>query len=78
MHKANLTKTKKKKEKDLVSIGFTAQYFDVCNKTVRNWIEQGLLPAYEVGHRLIRLDYEEIRNMPVPIHGVYRRGKDAE
>lgn len=64
--------------KDLVTIGFAANYFDVCPKTVRNWIEQGLLPAYEVGHRLIRLDYEEIRNMPVPIHGIYKRGKDAK
>jgi excisionase family DNA binding protein len=61
--------------KDLVSIRFTAEYFGVCDRTVRNWIAEGRLNAYELGPRLIRLDYEEIRNMPVMIHGTYKKGK---
>ena len=68
---------KKKVEKmpDYVSIEFTANFFGVSEKTVRNWISEGRLVGYETGPRLIRLDYEEIRNLPVKIHGTYKKGK---
>ena len=73
--KQNMKVTSTNKDKDLVSIEFAANYYGVCKKTVRNWISQGRLQGYELADRLIRLDYEEIRNLPIPINGTYRKGK---
>ena len=60
--------------RDLVSIEFAAGFFGVSKRTIRNWISKEILVGYETGPRLIRLDYEEIRNMPVKIHG-NKKGK---
>lgn len=64
------------KHQDLVSLEYAANYYDVCTKTVRNWISQGRLQGYELASRLIRVDYEEMRNLPMPINGHYKKGKN--
>ena len=64
------------KHQDLVTIEFAANYYSVCKKTVRNWISQGRLQGYELADRLIRIDYEEMRNLPMPINGTYKKGSN--
>jgi len=61
--------------RNYVSIEFVAEFYGVSQRTVRNWISDGVLNGYELGPRLIRLDYDEIENLPVRIHGEYRRGR---
>lgn len=61
--------------RNLVSIQFAAEYYGVSQRTVRNWISDGLINGYEVGPRLIRLDFDEIENLPIRIRGEYRRGR---
>lgn len=38
-----------------------AGYYDVTVKTVRNWIDQGKIPAVRVGQRLIRVKREDVQ-----------------
>lgn len=61
--------------RNYVSIEFAAEFYGVSQRTIRNWISEGVLNGYELGPRLIRLDFDEIENLPVRIHGEYRRGR---
>ena len=61
--------------RNYVSIEFAADFYGVSQRTVRNWISEGILKGYEVGPRLIRLDFDEIEHIPVRIRGEYKRGR---
>lgn len=37
-----------------------ADYIGVCDKTLRRYIAQGIIPAHRLGKRLIRLDLNEV------------------
>lgn len=56
---------------DLVSIERAAEFLGVTTRTVRLWISSGELPALRLGKRLIRIDYEDLRNFCKPIHRSY-------
>jgi excisionase family DNA binding protein len=56
---------------DLVSIERAAEILGVTTRTVRLWISRGELPACRLGKRIIRIDYEDLRNFCKPIHGSY-------
>lgn len=43
----------------LVPIPAVAEHYHVNENTVHNWIDTGLLTAYRVGPRLIRVDIDE-------------------
>ena len=45
-----------KVSKHLISLSRAAEQYDVSVKTIRRWIAAGLLPAYRVGPRVIRID----------------------
>ena len=70
-----LKKERKFMNRNYVSIEFVAEFYGVSQRTIRNWISDGTLNGYELGPRLIRLDFDEIENLPVRIHGEYRRGR---
>lgn len=40
-----------------------AAEWDLSPRTIRSWISQGLLGAYHVGGRLIRIDVEEFETL---------------
>ncbi len=42
------------------SIEDAAAYYKVSKKTVRRWIDEGLIAGYRVGPRYIRLDMDEL------------------
>ena len=45
----------------LATVAEVATYMDVTERTIRNWISRGLLPAYRVrGTRGVRLDLREV------------------
>lgn len=37
-----------------------AQYANVPYRTMRDWIKDGLLPAYRIGPRLIQVDLHDV------------------
>ncbi len=39
-----------------VSIIEAAEYLGVSERTIRNWIATGILPAYRYGPRVVRID----------------------
>lgn len=53
---------------DLVSIERAAEFLGVTTRAVRKWISSGELPAFRLGKRTIRIDYEDLRNFCKPIH----------
>ena len=44
----------------MVSIAAAADHYGVSRQTVRRWIASGRITAHRLGHRLIRIDLEEI------------------
>lgn len=46
-----------------LSIQEAAQARGVTTKTVRRWIAQGLVPAYRVGPKLIRIRQDDLDNL---------------
>lgn len=39
-----------------ISINEAAQYVGVSERTIRNWIATGILPAYRYGPRVVRIN----------------------
>jgi excisionase family DNA binding protein len=74
---ASFETRKENMSRNFVSIEYAASYFGVSQRTIRNWISEGRVHGYELGPRLIRLDYDEIENLPVRIHGQFRRGRNG-
>lgn len=47
-----------------VSIQEAADFYGVTTRTVRRWIAEGRLTAYRINARVIRLDADEVENLP--------------
>jgi excisionase family DNA binding protein len=60
---------------DLVSIERAAEFLGVTTRTIRQWISTGELPASRLGKRVIRIDYEDLRDFCKPIHRGYKSEK---
>jgi excisionase family DNA binding protein len=52
-----------------VSIGETAEYLGVTERTVRDWITDGSLTAYSLANRFYRLDLDEVDEAMKPVGG---------
>lgn len=48
-----------------------AEYLNVTDRTVRNFVSRGLLPAYRVGGRVVRFDARDVEALlrPIPTVG---------
>ncbi len=51
----------------LVTIQAAADHLDISTKTVRRYIAAGLLTAYRVGPRLLKIDVAEVDGLLHPI-----------
>lgn len=53
------------------SIATAAEHYDVTTRTIRRWIADGKLPAWQVAGRLIRVDLDDVDALarPVPAAG---------
>jgi excisionase family DNA binding protein len=50
-----------------VTIKYGAEVADTHPKTIQRWIASGLLPAYKVGPRVIRIDLDELLALFEPV-----------
>jgi PAS domain S-box-containing protein/excisionase family DNA binding protein len=75
-------------EERYVNIGQAAALLGVSRVTVWRWIRAGRLPAIQVGHRTVRIRYEDVARLRTPVVGsgpavatvraaAPRRGADA-
>jgi excisionase family DNA binding protein len=44
-----------------VSVAQLAEHYGVHPRTVFRWIDQGLIPAYRVGRKALRIDFDKAR-----------------
>lgn len=44
----------------IMTIAEVAELFDVTKRTVRNWMESGIVPYYHIGERGVRFKREEV------------------
>ena len=51
----------------LAGIGKAANLVDVCERTVRRWIADGLITGYRVGPKLLKVDLAEIDALVRPV-----------
>jgi excisionase family DNA binding protein len=49
------------------SVRDAAEFHRVSEKTIRRWIQQGILPAERVGPKLIRIDRTEVYLLSTPV-----------
>lgn len=49
------------------SIADAAEHLGVSEKTIRNYIARGTLPAYRLGNRAIRIDRRDLDALLTPI-----------
>jgi excisionase family DNA binding protein len=54
---------------ELISIERAAEFLGVTTRTIRQWISTGELRASRLGRRIIRIDYEDLRDFCKPIQG---------
>jgi len=43
-----------------VSLADAADYAGVCTKTIRRWVQRGVIPAYRIGPRLVRINLDDL------------------
>ncbi len=48
---------------DYLTVKQAAEYVGVCEKTIRNYIKSGILPAKRRGPRIIVIDIDELGNL---------------
>lgn len=53
-----------------VSLSEVAMMFDVTERTVRNWISQGLIVGYKRNNHAVFVDLRSLDNILTPIKGV--------
>ncbi len=55
----------------LTTIKATAERYGTTQHTIRCWIADGILTAYRIGPRMVRLDADEVDAMirPIPTAG---------
>jgi len=44
-----------------------AQYADVGLRTIYRWIDEGRVPAWRVGNKLLRVDLDDVDQLFVPV-----------
>ena len=49
------------------SVSGGAEYAQVCDRTIRNWIKSGRITGYRVGPKLIQVDLDEIDRLIRPV-----------
>jgi excisionase family DNA binding protein len=60
MHNKAITTEKVRRK---LSILEAAQRVGVTDRTIRNWIAQGLLPAYKYGNKIVRINPDDLDNL---------------
>ncbi|MBX9642085.1 MAG: helix-turn-helix domain-containing protein [Mycobacteriaceae bacterium] len=55
----------------LISLDEAAERLDICTRTLRRYIAAGLLTAYRIGPRLIKIDPAELDQLPVRVTNPY-------
>jgi|LakMenEpi03Aug12_release.lakeMendotaPanAssembly.Ray.scaffolds.fasta_scaffold2081208_1 DNA-binding transcriptional MerR regulator len=55
-----------------IPIGQVAEMYGVTERTVRNWISQGLINAYKRNNHAVFIDERSLDNILTPIQGVRR------
>ena len=55
------------KSEHMLTLQDAAERLGVDVKTTRRWIARGVLPAYRLGDRVIRLKAEDVDAMLVPV-----------
>jgi len=55
--------------KHYITLNEAADICGVSTRTIRNWIASNELKAYSLGKRLIRIDYDELRTIFIPMNG---------
>lgn len=53
----------------LVTIQEAAKTVSVTERTVRNWIRDGLLTGYRFGPKIIRIERSELLGLATPVSG---------
>jgi len=53
----------------LASLNVAAEFAQVHPRTLRRYIAAGLLPAYRLGPRLVKVDLADVEALFVPIGG---------
>ena len=51
----------------LGSVQEAADYLGVSTKSIRRWISSGLIKAYRVGPKLIRVDLDSLNSLGKPL-----------
>ena len=51
----------------LYTIKEVAEFMDVSKRTVRRYIEEGFLPAYKLGDRLIKISKDDLNEFLKPL-----------
>lgn len=57
---ARTTRSATTKPNRPASIADGADYYQVSTRTIRRYVAQGLLPAYRIGPRLVRIDLDDL------------------
>ena len=55
-----------------IPIGQVAEMYSVTERTVRNWISQGLVRGYKRNNHAVFIDERSLDNILIPIKGVKR------
>lgn len=50
-----------------VTLKDSAEYLGVTERTIRNFIARGDLPAYRIGSRALRIDREDLDRIITPV-----------
>ena len=56
-------------QKRLVSLAIAADYANVSQRTIRRYVASGLLRAYRVGPRLLKIDLDDLAALLTPVGG---------
>lgn len=55
-----MKRTTDRSQRRLTSVQAAADYADLCARTIRRYIAQGILPAYRIGPRLVKVDLDDL------------------
>lgn len=59
--------SRRKNPRRLASITVSADYANVCRRTIYNWVQAGRLTGYRVGPKLIQVDLDELDKLIRPV-----------
>lgn len=61
---------------EFLTVADAAKLLKVSRVTVHRWLKQGLLRAYHVGPRAVRINRQDLRRIVVPTHVVPTHGEE--